>query len=129
MEEWEEKLGVLLPQERRLNAPFQALARWIHAHSDIPPQELIDQFNSMTDPEKAIGQPDKALIAAIGEAEYGARNKKNAFVEKGKGDIGAILKAMEYLKKKDPRQWRDGIERLAEWIALMARDEQKGGMQ
>lgn len=129
MEEWDDKLGVLLPQERHLEAPFHALARWMHIHNETPPQEMINQLALMNDPEKAFfGQPDKNLIMAIGEAEYGERNKKNPLIEKGKGDIGVILKALEYLKNKDPIQWRCGIDHLAERIAVMARDKQKGGI-
>jgi CRISPR-associated protein Csx10 len=130
MEEWEDKLGALLPQKQVSDAPFQALARWLHTHSDKPIQELIDHLTSMIDPEKAFfGQPDKALIDEIGEIEYGKRKKKNPFIEKGKDNIGAIIKALEFLKKEDPECWRSGIERLAEWIALASIDEKKGGIQ
>jgi CRISPR-associated protein Csx10 len=130
MEEWEDYLGRLLPQSQMSNAPFQALAQWLHTYSDKPIQELIDYFTQMKDPKKStFGQPDKALIYAISETEYGKRDKKNPFIEKGKDDIEKIIKLLEYLKKEDSRYWRSGIERLAEWIALACRDERKGGIQ
>lgn len=129
MEEWEDKLDVLLPQERRLDAPFQTLARWMHTQGDASPQDWIDQFSSLGDFEIAFGQPDKALIAAIGENEYGKRSKDNFFIKDGKSSIEAICIALEWLNKQDSRQWRGGIERLAEWVAALASDKQNGGMQ
>jgi len=130
MEEWEDELGKLLTQKQGLNAPFQALARWLHTNNDNPLQELIECLTSMADPDKAFfGQPNKDLVNAIGEAEYGKRNKKNPFVEKSKDDIAAIIKALEYLKKEEPKYWRSGIERLAEWIAVASREEKEGGIQ
>lgn len=128
MQEWEEELNNRLPHGRCQDARFQALVRWLHIHSDMSPQDWIDQLASIGNCEMAFGQPNKALIAAIGEKEYGKRNKDNFFTTDGKGDVEAICKALEWLKDQDSRQWRGGIERLAEWIAALARDKQNGGM-
>jgi len=129
MQEWDEELTKLLPQGRCQDARFQALARWLHANSDMSPKKWIGQLASLNDCKMAFGQPDEALIAAIGENEYGKKNKDNFFVKDGKGDVEAICIALEWLKEQDSRQWRGGIERLAEWIAAMATDKQNGGMQ
>jgi len=128
MQEWDEELRKLLPQGRCHDGRFQALARWLHTHSEMAPQKWIDQLTSIGEYEMAFGQPDKALITAIGEKEYGKRNKDNFFIKDKKGDVEAICKALEWLKDQDKRQWRGGIERLAGWIATLARDKQNGGM-
>jgi CRISPR-associated protein Csx10 len=129
MQEWDEELRKTLPQVRCRDARFQALVRRMHANSDISPQKWIDQLASLGDNEMAFGQPDKDLIAAIGEKEYGKRSKDNFFIKDGKGDVEAICIALEWLKVQDSKQWRGGIERLAEWIAAMATEKQNGGMQ
>lgn len=130
MEDWENELRIHLPPERQLDNPFQWLARWLHAHSDMSPQKLIEQFILMKNPKTAFfGQPAQDLIAAIGEEEYGDRVEKNSFIEKGKDEIVGIINALGYLEKEDSAYWRNGIERLAEWIALASRNEKKGGIK
>ena len=129
MQEWDEELRKLLPQGRCHDVRFQALARWLHTHSDMSPLKWIGQLASLNDCEMAFGQPDKALIAAIGEKEYGKSNKDNFFVKDGKVDVEAICVALEWLNDQEPRQWRGGVERLAEWIAALASNKQNGGMQ
>ena len=129
MQEWDEKLREFLPQGRCSDARFQALARWLHTNSEMSPQEWIAQLSSIGDYEVAFGQPDNTLIAAIGENEYGKRNKNNFFVKDGKSDVEAICRALEWLKDRDSIHWRGGVERLAGWIAALARDKQNEGME
>lgn len=131
MEEWEDQLDKFLSKKKFSGASFQALARWLHTHSNKSINELINTLSSFAaDPAKAsFGQPDRVLIDEIGEVDYGKRDKKNFFIDKGKEEIKAIIKALEYLKKEDPKYWRRCIERLAEWIELASIDERKGGIQ
>lgn len=136
LECWEEELGkhrsVLMKIKRHYNKQFDkcfgALARWLHMHSDAPCEELIERLTAMDVPEKAFGQPDEALVAAIGEQEYGQRAKENFFTKAGKEGVNAIREALEYLRKEDAYLHRCGIERLAEWITMLTREE-KGGAQ
>lgn len=137
MDRWEEELekhrSVLLrikrQYEERFGSCFGALARWLHACNDVPPEELVVRLASMGDPEKAFGQPHKALVAAIGEREYGQRGKDNFYTKEAKDGIEVICKALEYLKEEeDTWHWRSGIQRLAEWIAELA-GEKEGGVQ
>lgn len=130
MEEWENELRIHLSQERQMDTPFQSLARWLHAHSDISPQKLIEQLISMKDPKTSFfGQPAQDLIAAIGEEEYGDRVEKNFFIEKGKDEIAGIINALGYLEKENSAYWRSGVERLAEWIALASKDKKIGDIK
>ncbi len=121
MNRWEEKLEEYLPPRKQLDLRFAALARWLHAHRDESPENLLRHLG-------AIGQPDSALIGAIGGAdEYGARSKANFFQTDGKPTVEAIGKALKWLQKEDSTNWPRGIERLADWLAALA--EKKGGAQ
>ncbi len=136
MECWEDELekhrSALMKIKRHYNKQFDkcfgALASWLHMHSDAPCEELIERLTVMDDPEKAFGQPDKLLVTAIGEQEYCQRAKGNFFTQAGKEGVYAIREALEYLRKEDAYHHRRGIERLAEWITMLAREE-KGGAQ
>jgi len=129
MQEWEEELRKTLPRGKCSDTRFQALARWLHAYNDRSPQDWIDQLTQEDNQEMTFGEPDRALIVEIGEREYGKRSKDNFFIKDGISDVEAICKALEWLKCQDSRQWCDGVEHLAGWIAALARDKQIGGIQ
>jgi len=136
MECWEDELEkhrpVLMKIKRQYNKQFDkcfgALARWLYMYSDAPCEEIIERLAAIDVPEKAFGQPDEALVAAIGEQEYGQREKENFFTKAGKEGVNAIRKALEYLRKEEDAYHQRGIERLAEWITMLVR-EKKGGAQ
>lgn len=123
MDHWEEKLEEFLPQKRGLDDRFAALARWLHAHSAESPQAMWAKLS-------AIGQPgkDEALKALIevlgGPEEFGQRS--NYFQTDGKEYVEVIGKLLKQLQQEDMQHWRDGTERLAEWIEVLAK-ERKGG--
>lgn len=133
---WEDELEKHRPalmkikqhSDKQFNKCFGALARWLHMHSDAPCEELIERLAIMDDPEEAFGQPDKALVAAIGDQEYGQRTKENFFTRAGNEGVKAIQEALEYLSKEEVHYYRYGIVRLAEWITMLTREE-KGGAQ
>ncbi|HQE92104.1 MAG TPA: RAMP superfamily CRISPR-associated protein [Anaerolineae bacterium] len=120
MEHWEKELGKL---PEKLDPRFTAVARWLHTHRDQTPETLLVQLG-------ALGQPDAAMIETIGgEKEYGERSKDNFFAKEGAKSIQAIRQALEHLKEKEnPQNWPRGIERLADWVAVLATDK-KGGAQ
>lgn len=130
---WEEKLEDLLPSKGNLDNRFTALARWLHGHSGMKPETLLNIFaseynietNEIVNYKRSFGQPDESLITAIGEQEYGQRAKDNFFTKDCKNEIRAIWKALTYLRKEDGQHWRCGIERLAGWINALTRE--KGG--
>ncbi|MBW2065329.1 MAG: hypothetical protein JRJ03_10410, partial [Deltaproteobacteria bacterium] len=116
---WEEVLQKLPEQ---LDRRFAALARWLYAHRDESPEALLSEMN-------ALGQPDQALIGAIGgEPEYGSRSKDNFFAKEGARGTQAVREALEYLKKEAPKDWLRGITTLADCISARA-GEKKGGAQ
>lgn len=122
MKRWEEELEKHLPSKQRPDPCFATVARWLHIHSDESPESLLGQLN-------AIGQPDSALIAAIGgPEEYSSRSKANFFQTNGKPVMEAIVEALEWLEEEDSWNWSRGIERLAEWLTALAADK-KGGAQ
>ncbi|MEW6664389.1 MAG: RAMP superfamily CRISPR-associated protein [Thermodesulfobacteriota bacterium] len=119
MAHWEGKLEKL---PERLDLRFAALARWLHAHSGESPENLLDHLSG-------FGQPDSALVAAIGgQDEYGNRRKDSFFIKEGKDGIRAVRDVLEYLKKENQQDWLRGIERLADWVAALTEDK-KGGVR
>ncbi|MDA8336097.1 MAG: RAMP superfamily CRISPR-associated protein [Peptococcaceae bacterium] len=114
---WKEKLPEFLPSEAGRPSCLTALARLLHSHSGDHPQEMYTYL-------KAFGEPSGALIDAIGESEYGHRSKPGFFQDGGKKYINGIVKGLEYLQKKeDPQNWQAGMEQMAEWVAMLAREE------
>jgi len=116
---WEEELEEKLPK-KRLDPRFAALARWLYAHRNESPDALLKQLST-------VGQPDQALIAAIGgESEYGSRSKDNFFAQEGKEGLQAVREALKHLKEENQPDWPRGIAVLADHLAARATD-QKGG--
>ncbi|GAW27545.1 RAMP superfamily CRISPR-associated protein [Carboxydocella sp. ULO1] len=136
MECWEDELekhrdvllGIKQQHEQKFNKYFGTIARWLYTHSDVSCEELIERLTAMDVHEKAFGQPDEALVEVIGEKEYGQRAKENYFINAGKEGIKTIREALEYLSKEDAYLHRCGVERLAEWLTMLVREE-KGGVQ
>lgn len=117
---WEEKLEEHLPSGKSLDPRFAALARWLHVHRDESPGALIGLLST-------IGQPDSALIEAIGGSEeYGSRSKDNFFQTEGKPIVEAIGRALEWLQSEKRQDWPRGIDRLADWLASVT-EGRKGG--
>lgn len=115
LEQWEERLDKSLVSVVSSDTRYVALARWLYANSDQPPQEIQKQLI-------AIGQPTRELIEAVGGLqEYGQRRKPSCFQQK---ELEAISNLLGHLQQReDSQHWRSGIERLAEWIAVAARKE------
>ena len=107
---------------------FGALARCLHTHSHIPPKVFVRLFTedrncAKVDLERVFGEPDDALIEAIGKDEYGVRSKDNFFAGKGKTGFKAVCEALKYLEKEESQHWPLGIQMLAECIAAVAGTE------
>ena len=143
MERWEKELDGLLP--KKLDPRFAALARWLYTNSDMSPAELLDYFGAeftqqeegkkdkrvelKPTPDRVLGEPNTALIEAIGgKSEYGDRSKDNFFLGEGKEVMIKICEALEELEGKDKQHWAEGIQHLADRIAALAREE-KGESQ
>lgn len=132
MERWEKKLADVLPA--RLDARFAALARWLHAHSDQSPQEILSFLNAKFDDEgkgfhleRVFGEPDERLIEeVIGQQEYGARSKSNFFSEDKDGKA-VMLKICALLQElgKDETHQREGIQRLAGYLSAAATEKEE----
>lgn len=136
--EWKETLDERFL--RKLDSRFGSLARWLHTHSEASPTWLLEQwgpkFNDKgecTDveppPDSIFGEPDSALIDAIGgESEYGARSKENFFLAEGKETVKKICETIKILESESEQHWPDGIRLLADRLASLAGDE-KGGTE
>ncbi len=135
--QWEEKLEELLPSGKRLKPPFVALARWLHAHSDQAPAEILEFFNARFQDDngkceslnlqQVFGEPNDVLIEVIGgKAEYGARSKDNFFTSEGENVMLKICNALKELESEEQHHWSEGIEILANRIAALI-DNQEGG--
>ncbi|RMD67504.1 hypothetical protein D6833_00125 [Candidatus Parcubacteria bacterium] len=129
---WEEKLEEFLPSNKRLAPRFVALARWLHSHHNQTPAEILNSFKARfegdkcqsVDLQEVFGEPDNALIEAIGgRAEYGARSKDNFFADEGKDAMLKICNALKYLENEDQHHWSEGIEILSDRIVALARSE------
>ncbi|OQA15237.1 MAG: hypothetical protein BWY63_02976 [Chloroflexi bacterium ADurb.Bin360] len=118
--QWEDELDKHLPTTKRLDPRFAAVARWLHTHRAESPEALRGRLDT-------IGQPDSALIEALGGTTgYGARNKANFFQTDGKSVMEALGGALTWLQRENPENWPRGIERLASWVAALAVDKQGG---
>lgn len=114
------------------SAPFASLARWLHAQQEQMPAALRQHLGI------PLGEPDNALLAAIGKEQYGARRKPNRLVEQlervrpaqedgmereerereGAGLIYGLLEQIE--KTIAPEQWPEAIKLLADRLEAVA---------
>lgn len=132
VETWRERLGARTAAlaKRCQDAPFMAVARWLHAHQDAAPADLKAQL-------AGLGEPDEALVKAIGDTEYGDRDKDNRLVkkreclqdggvnpqERAKEGLGLIYLLLERLEAEDRAHWQTGIVMLADWLAGVVTQE------
>lgn len=123
---WRERLDGQADTFARLcrDAPFAAVARWLHTNQNESPADLKARLAD-------LGQPGPELIETIGKDEYGARDKPNRLIhkrervqpggpeaqEREKEGLGLIYILLQELEAEDSDHWRAGILMLADWVA------------